>query len=48
MKVSVDGHNLEELVASHGDPQLPARVTRAKEPAGDVAALLTAFDLVLA
>lgn len=47
MDVSVDGHRLERLDASHGDPQRARRVTRAEVPAGDVAALVAAFDLVL-
>lgn len=47
MRVSVDGHHLERLVASHGDPQLEARVTRAEDPAGDVAAVVVALELVL-
>ncbi len=48
MEVSVDGRPLERLVASNGDPQLATRVTRAEGPAGDVAALVAAFELVLA
>jgi hypothetical protein len=48
MEVSVDGHPLESLVASHGDPHLATRVTRAEGPAGDVVALVAAFELVLA
>jgi len=48
MEVSVDGHRLERLVASHGNPQLATRVTRAEEPSGDVAALVAAFELILA
>ena len=43
MEVPVDGRCLDRLVVSHGDPQLAARVTRAEQPAGDVAA----FELVL-
>jgi len=47
MDVSVGGHRLERLVGSRGDPQGAMRVTRAEVPAGDVAALVAAFDLVL-
>lgn len=47
MEVSVDGRPLESLVASYGDRQLATRVTRAEESAGDVAALVAAFELVL-
>jgi hypothetical protein len=48
MNVSVDGHPLERLVASYGDPYLATRVTRTEEPAGDVAVLVAAFELVVA
>ena len=48
MEVSVDGRPLERLVASNGDRQLATRVTRAERPDGDVAALVAAFELVLA
>jgi hypothetical protein len=47
MNVSVDGRPLAELVASHGDLELGARVNRAVEPVGDVEALVAAFELVL-
>lgn len=45
MEVSVDGELLEALVTSRGDPQLAARVTRAEDPAGDVAAVVAALEL---
>ena len=47
MEASADGRPLERLVVSHGDSQLAERVARAERPADDVAALVTAFALVL-
>jgi hypothetical protein len=47
MTMSIDGHRLERLVASHGDAELAARVTRAEDPVGDVAALVAALELTL-
>lgn len=46
IEVSTDGGPLEWLLDSLGEPELAQRVTRTEDAAGDVAALVTAFQLV--
>jgi hypothetical protein len=47
IEVTVDSRPLERLLVSQDEPELAERVTRTEDAAGDVAAIVTALELVL-